>query len=67
MYFDSLIELIAMDGHGAYVWSVYGLAAVVLTYLFITPLYRQRLFAIQIKGQMRREKSVQNQTRQDQE
>ena len=30
MYFSSLSELIAMDGHGPFVWLAYGTALVVL-------------------------------------
>ncbi|MDF1693401.1 MAG: heme exporter protein CcmD [Zhongshania sp.] len=30
MYFDSLGDFLAMDGHGPYVWFCYGVTAVVL-------------------------------------
>jgi heme exporter protein D len=44
MYFESFAELLAMDGHGAYVWSAYLLTIVVLAQLFIWPrLSRKRL------------------------
>ncbi len=36
MYFDSLSEFLAMDGHGLYVWMSYGIFIVVILWnLFI--------------------------------
>lgn len=39
--FDSLAEFAAMGGHGAYVWGVYGVAAVLMTWLVVRPLRRR--------------------------
>lgn len=39
--FDSLAEFAAMGGHGAYVWGVYGVAAVLMTWLVARPLRRR--------------------------
>lgn len=55
MYFQSVAELMAMDGHGVYVWSVYILAVLVLSVLVVVPLQRKRRIADQLRGQIRRE------------
>ena len=44
MYFSSLTELIYMDGHGLYVWSVYAVAALILGALCIAPVLARRRF-----------------------
>jgi heme exporter protein D len=38
--FHSLGEFLAMGGHGPYVWSAYGVAALVLVWLVVAPLRR---------------------------
>jgi heme exporter protein D len=45
MYFDSLQQLIWMNGHGVYVWSSFAISAVVMIGLIVTPL-RQKQAAI---------------------
>jgi heme exporter protein D len=40
--FHSITEFLAMGGHGAYVWSAYGIALVVLVGLVAQPLRRCR-------------------------
>ncbi len=42
--FDSFADLLAMDGHGLYVWASYGVVLVVLSALWLLPLVRQRRF-----------------------
>lgn len=42
MYFDSWTALWAMAGHGAYVWSAYGITTMVLLWLVWQPLRRRR-------------------------
>ncbi len=44
MSFSSLNEFMAMGGHGAFVWSAYGLAFVVIAFNFVRPLLLQRKF-----------------------
>ena len=39
--FDSLAAFAVMGGHGAYVWGVYGVAAVVMTWLVVRPVRRR--------------------------
>ena len=50
MYFESFAELIAMAGHGVYVWSAYAVGVVVLGWYCVVPVrqYRQRLRRIRI-------------------
>ena len=54
MYFDSVSSLIAMDGHGAFVWSAYGITAVVLVALLVAPMRRRRRLMAELKGEARR-------------
>ena len=58
MFFESVAELLVMDGHGIYVWSVYFLSVVVLAALLIAPLLRTRGIASELRGQIRRELAV---------
>ena len=50
--FDSLAAFAVMGGHGAYVWGVYGVAAVVMTWLVVRPVRRrtQLLAALRRRG-----------------
>lgn len=38
MYFESIQQLIVMDGHGIYVWSAFGITIVVMLGLIFKPL-----------------------------
>ena len=58
MYFDSLSALLAMDGHGGYVWSVYGLVTLVIIFLVLMPINRKRRLLVELQGQMRREQGL---------
>jgi len=42
MYFDSLRDLWNMSGHGAYVWTAYGIVLLVMVLLVREPLRRHR-------------------------
>lgn len=42
--FESVAEFMLMNGHGAYVWSAYGLTFIVLAYLLIKPVLQQKAF-----------------------
>ena len=42
--FDSVYDFLNMAGHGPYVWACYGIAAVALTYLALTPFWGRRKF-----------------------
>ncbi|MFT5691157.1 MAG: heme exporter protein D [Oceanicoccus sp.] len=55
MQFDSFSALIAMDGHGVYVWSVYGITFVILMLLIINPLLKNRRFMLEQSMKLRRD------------
>ena len=42
MQFDSLAAVLAMDGHGAYVWAVVAITAMTVAWLLLAPLLRAR-------------------------
>ncbi|MEJ2531873.1 MAG: heme exporter protein CcmD [Halioglobus sp.] len=54
MYFDSLAAALAMDGHGAYVWSAYAVTLLVLAFLLIAPGRRRRRLLRDIDGELKR-------------
>jgi heme exporter protein D len=55
MYFENIAALIAMDGHGAFVWSAYAITAAVMVSLVVSPLQRKRRLLSDIRTQSRRE------------
>ncbi|MBP6683251.1 MAG: heme exporter protein CcmD [Halioglobus sp.] len=55
MYFESLGAALAMDGHGAYVWSAYAISLVVVALILIVPRQRQRRFLRQLAGEQKRQ------------
>jgi heme exporter protein D len=55
MYFDSLRALIFMEGHGAYVWSAYGISLLVLALVLVGPWRRRRRVLAQVGANLRRE------------
>lgn len=56
MYFDSFSDLIAMDGHGPYVWACYSIALVVISFNVISPLLRKKQFIQEQARRLRRER-----------
>jgi heme exporter protein D len=42
MYFDSVQQLIAMDGHGVYVWSAFIISLTVMVGLVVKPLCQKK-------------------------
>jgi len=54
MYFDSLQAALAMGGHGAYVWSAYGITALVVVQLLLWPWRMQRRLLREVRGEQRR-------------
>ena len=48
MFFDDLASAWYMDGHGVFVWSAYGVTAMVVLYLLLAPIRRngQQITAI---------------------
>ncbi len=55
MQFDSFSALIAMDGHGVYVWSVYGISFVILFLLALNPVLKNRRFFVEQSMKSRRD------------
>ena len=51
-----------MGGHGVYVWTVYGIALLVLSALVITPLRRDRRFFVEQSMLLRRDRTVDRKT-----
>lgn len=52
MYFTNLPDLFYMNGHGAYVWSAYGIGFAVLLALVWQPLARHAALRQQILRQL---------------
>jgi heme exporter protein CcmD len=44
MYFSSVEELFHMDGHGVYVWAVFGIAALIIVSQVLAPIIRVNKF-----------------------
>jgi len=55
MYFDSLDALLAMEGHGPYVWAAYGITLLVLALVLGAPRRRRRRLLREVRGELRRE------------
>jgi heme exporter protein D len=58
MYFDSLGAALAMDGHGAYVWSAYAVTLLVLALLLIAPGRRRRRLLRELNGELKRRQNA---------
>lgn len=54
MAFDSWQALLAMGGHGLYVWSAYGVTLTVLAWLVAAPLLQRRRLLREIAASERR-------------
>ena len=54
MYFHSIGAALAMDGHGAYVWSAYAVTLLVLAWLLTAPGRRRRRLLRQLDGELKR-------------
>ena len=61
MYFESLAQLLSMQGHGPYVWSAYLLGFAVLLWNLLSPLLQGRRQRKHILRRWRRE-SARNET-----
>ncbi|CAA0087793.1 Uncharacterised protein [Zhongshania aliphaticivorans] len=57
MYFDNFAALIAMDGHGGYVWFSYGATVTILGILVIVAGQRRKQAERQIRSIVRRKKT----------
>jgi heme exporter protein D len=58
MYFDSFEALLHMEGHGPYVWAAYLITLLVIMFILLAPLRRQRRFLRQMAGELRRARTA---------
>ncbi len=54
MFFESFSQLLAMEGHGPYVWSAYAITLVTLIALVAQPLAAKRRQLRELRGFLRR-------------
>jgi heme exporter protein D len=59
MYFDSLQQLMSMNGHGIYVWSSFAISAVVMIGLIVKPLRQKQAAMKNIELQIKLQDSKQ--------
>jgi heme exporter protein D len=59
MYFDSLQQLIWMNGHGIYVWSSFAISAVIMIGLIVKPLRQKQAVMRNIELQIKLQASKQ--------
>ena len=59
MYFDSLQQLMSMNGHGVFVWSSFAIPAVVMIGLIVIPLKQKQAAMRNIKLQIKLQASQQ--------
>lgn len=62
--FNSVAEFLQMAGHGPYVWACYGITALALAYLAISPLLKRRALFSELARQLRIEKHQQQKSNQ---
>lgn len=63
MQFESFTALWEMGGHGAYVWSAYGIGIVTLIAIIVVPLQRSRRIVNELRaGEQRRAARAQSQS-----
>ena len=55
MYFDSLSAALLMDGHGGFVWSAYLITVLVMSFLVIRPIRKEKQFIRQLQGALKRQ------------
>lgn len=58
MYFESVSQALAMNGHGAYVWSAYAITAFVLIQLMLAPRRGRRRLLRELRAEQRREAAL---------
>jgi heme exporter protein D len=60
MYFESVSAALAMDGHGAYVWSAFGITVIMFCVIALNPVRRKKRLLREIAGELRRNTSSGN-------
>jgi heme exporter protein D len=53
--FDSLRQLLWMEGHGPYVWGCYAIALIAILFLVLSPILRRRHLLQQLRMAVLRE------------
>ncbi len=56
MAFESFNDFIEMGKHGPFVWSAYGISALVIVANIVAPLQRKKALHTEIKRKIKREK-----------
>ena len=59
MYFDSVTDALAMDGHGAFVWGAYGITFVIIFFVLLRPLMSIRSLNDGIRQEAQRKQRAQ--------
>lgn len=57
MYFDNFSDVIAMGGHGFYVWLSYGVAVMVVAYNIVVPIKQKNDVIKRLRRNLKRESS----------
>jgi heme exporter protein D len=60
MYFNSVADLLAMDGHGVYVWSAVAITLVVMAWVLVAPLISRRQLLRDVARDIQRESQRQS-------
>lgn len=55
MYFEDIASLIAMGGHGSFVWLAYGATSLIIIYNVTAPILLRKKLKRQIISQQRRQ------------
>jgi heme exporter protein D len=55
VYFENFSSVLAMDGHGGFVWSAYAVTAIVIVLLIALPVRRRRRQVATLADQLRRD------------
>jgi heme exporter protein D len=58
MYFETLQDVIHMNGHGAFVWGAYAVSFAVLAGLVLAPVGRIRRFLREESRRLRRDEAM---------
>jgi heme exporter protein D len=58
MYFDNFQAVLAMDGHGPFVWAAYAITLTVVFLMLTGPLRRERRLRRELAGQFKRNETA---------
>ena len=61
MYFDSLQNILYMDGHGVFVWAAYCITLIVIGAMLLLPRRREARLLKQMAGDLRRQHAAEQQ------